>query len=196
MFIDRLDTVPLKAINHRFIGKLKTANLVLITSILIGLIGRLSFPLPFSPIPMVIQGHLCLFLAICLGRSQATVAVLLFLFQGACGLPVFALGHSGLSILFGPRGGFLFGYAVATWMTGYVYENSQKIEPFRSLIALIIGSLCINVCGLAHLLSFFEMRSAFYLGIAPFILGDTIKVLVFSKLATLNFFSRIKMLFR
>ncbi|MCX8000002.1 MAG: biotin transporter BioY, partial [Leptospiraceae bacterium] len=111
--------------------KIRSLLVVITMSVVLALLGKFSIILPFSPIPFVIQAHVCLFLGLCLPRHQAVGAVALFLIQGLCGLPVFALGQGGLPVLLGPRGGYLLGYIVGTWVTSYVYQKIQTQEYIK-----------------------------------------------------------------
>ena len=61
----------------------KNPILILGASILIGLFAYVSFPLPFTPIPIATQPFLVLFLAVLVGSKRATAAVAAFLLQGA-----------------------------------------------------------------------------------------------------------------
>ncbi|HEY5236561.1 MAG TPA: biotin transporter BioY, partial [Rhabdochlamydiaceae bacterium] len=61
--------------------------LVIGGSFLIALFARIAIPLPFSPVPIVLQGHICLLLGLLLGKRIGTLAVLLYVLQGVAGLP-------------------------------------------------------------------------------------------------------------
>lgn len=151
-------------------------------SCLIALLSRISIPLPFSPVPLALGPHICLFLGALLGSRLGAWSVLVYLIQGAMGLPVFALGQGGLAVLMGPRGGYLVGYLVAAWLTGYLTEKSNA-TTFRQLFtAMAIGNLVIYFCGLSQLSIFVGVEKAFFLGVAPFIIGDFLKLTVASNL--------------
>ena len=64
-------------------------------SILIALFANISVPLPFSPVPISFQGHICLMLGALLGSRLGALTVLAYIAQGVMGLPVFALGKAG-----------------------------------------------------------------------------------------------------
>lgn len=148
------------------------ALVVFFASLLIALFGSVSIPLWFTPIPIATQNMVIFMLAATLGGRRAFAAVSLFLMQGAMGLPVFANGAAGLGILMGPRGGYLIGYAAATFLVGYLIE--KKWHP---LAAFGAGALTIFAFGAAYLSSFVGLEKAFTLGVAPFLFGDFLKVL-------------------
>ena len=83
---------------------------VLGASVLISLCAKLAIFLPFTPVPLGLQPLIVLLSAVMLGSKRGTLAVLAFIVQGACGMPVFAGGHAGLLWLAGPTGGYLLGY--------------------------------------------------------------------------------------
>ncbi len=158
---------------------LKQFLLALSGSFLIGLCAHIAIPLPFSPIPLALQPHVCLFLAAFLGRKLGTWAVILFLVQGALGLPVFALGRAGLPVLIGPTAGYLLGYLISAWLVGYLVEKSAT--KTRLVIALAIGNLVIYLCGILHLSQFIGIQNAFLLGMCPFLMGDFFKIILVYK---------------
>ena len=154
--------------------------LVLGGSCLIALFTRISLPLPFSPIPLALQGVVCLMMGAMLGRRLGTLTVLAFLLQGAMGLPVFALGRAGFSVLLSPTGGYLVGYLLGAWVTGSVIERSKSSH--RVVLALILGNLAIYFCGLSQLALFVGADKVFKLGMSPFLIGDGIKLIIASQL--------------
>ena len=155
----------------------RDACLVLLASFLICLSGQIAIPLWFTPVPLVTQNAVILLTALFLGPHRAAAAVFTFLLQGALGLPVFANGHAGIATLIGPTGGYLIGYLIAAYLTGYIAEKKNPIA------ALIAGNLTIYLLGASYLATFVGLSKAFLLGIAPFILGDILK-----SIATLKFF--------
>ena len=157
---------------------LRNLLLVIGGSFLIALFARVAIPLPFSPVPLALQGHICLLLGVLMGRRLGTFAVLLYLFQGAIGLPVFALGHAGLPILLGPRGGYLIGYLAGTWVTGSIIERSGSKNQRLAMLAMVIGNLVIYLCGLSQLSLFVGMERVFFLGMLPFLIGDAFKLFI------------------
>jgi len=155
-------------------------NLILIlgASIIIGLFGYISIPLPFTPIPIAIQPFLVLFFAVLIGGKRAVAAVAAFLLQGAMGLPVFAGGASGIVTLMGPRGGYLIGYLVAAYIVGRLMEMGGKRTILNAFLAMFAGNVCIYICG-ALVLSFFVGGiQALLLGVAPFVIVDLVKISV------------------
>lgn len=156
---------------------LRDVLLVLFASFLICLSGQIAIPLWFTPVPIATQNSFVLLLALLLGPRRASAAVFLFLLQGAMDLPVFSNGCSGFLHLLRPTGGYLIGYLIATFLTGVIHE--KKKSP---ILALLAGNLAIYLCGASYLATFVGLKKAFLLGIAPFILGDLLKMMASLKI--------------
>jgi biotin transport system substrate-specific component len=150
--------------------------LVIGGSFLIALFAHVSIPLPFTTVPIAIQPHICLLLGALLGSRNGSLAVLTYLIQGAVGLPVFALGKSGIVHLLGPTGGYLIGYLLAAWITGYLIERSSSKSLRRAVLAMTLGNLVVYLCGLSQLSLFVGIERVFYLGMLPFLIGDVLKL--------------------
>jgi len=152
---------------------LKDLTLVILASFFISLCGQVSIPLGFTPIPLATQNTAVLFVAALLGAKRGSAAVFAFLFQGALGLPVFSGGFGGIQIFFGPKGGYLIGYLVASYLVGYIVEKYK-----HPVAALTIGNLLIYLFGASYLATFVGPVKAMLLGVVPFILGDILKTIV------------------
>jgi biotin transport system substrate-specific component len=155
--------------------------LVCLGSFLIVLCAPLSIKLPFTPIPIVLTSHLCLALGALLGSRRGALAVLTYLFQGAMGLPVFALGASGWLHLLGPRGGYLLGWVAAAYVTGYLMENMREKTAWKTFLSLVAGNGIIYLFGIPQLSLFMGFKSALLLGMLPFLIGDAFKLLAVYK---------------
>jgi biotin transport system substrate-specific component len=160
----------------------RDALVVMGASVLIALFALISIPLPFTPVPLVAQAQVVLFLGVLLGKKRAAAAVSLFLIQGAWGLPVFAGGVGGISKLVGPTGGYLIGYLAAAFITGWIWELCKDKTPLRAFFAMAAGNLVIFACGSVWLSQFVGWTGAWMLGVVPFLMGDLFKLLVATRL--------------
>jgi biotin transport system substrate-specific component len=149
--------------------------IVLLSSLLLGLLGHLSIPLPFTPVPIAIQCQACLLLGALLGARRAAAAVFLFLVQGALGLPVFAHGTAGLAKLIGPTGGYLIGYLAAAYVVGALFERTRELTPLKMFWAITLGNGVVFLLGAGYLSLYLGISNALLLGVAPFLLGDVLK---------------------
>ena len=157
---------------------LKQALLVIGATLLIVLSGRISIPLPFTPVPIALQSHVCLLMGVLLGRKMAVASVILFLVMGAAGLPVFSLGAAGFTHLLGPRGGYLIGYLLGTWAVATLIERRRLWSPREKTLAMGLGTLLIYACGLPQLALFVGAERVIMLGMVPFLAGDLIKLFI------------------
>lgn len=156
------------------------ASLIFLSSLLLGLLGHLSIPLPFTPVPLVLQNQAVLVLGALLGPRKGAAAVALFLVQGAMGWPVFAGGASGFAPFVGPTGGYLIGYLVGAYLVGALLEKRQK-TTWNVFWALLAGAGIELICGAFHLSLFVGPVQALLLGVLPFLLGDVLKSLICAK---------------
>lgn len=143
-------------------------SMPLFFSVLVCLASQLRIFLPFSPVPFTLQVHLILLFAYLLGAKRALVMTGSFLLQGFLGFPIFAAG-SGVSVLFGPTGGYLVGYLVASYVTGLLNQRS-------ALLAMGLGNIVVYVFGWMHLSQFVGVTQALLLGIIPFLFFDALKL--------------------
>jgi biotin transport system substrate-specific component len=146
---------------------------------LISVLGLISIPLPFGPVPITGQSLGVMLAGCLLTPRQAGIGLLGFLLLGAAGIPVFAGASSGLGILVGPRGGYLVGYAVGAVVIALLKGQDNKI--WRLAIANIFGGIIVvYFCGVLWLnfVTGIGLDKALLTGALPFIPGDLIKVVI------------------
>ncbi|MDR1927141.1 MAG: biotin transporter BioY [Oscillospiraceae bacterium] len=153
-----------------------TLNLVL-CALFAGLSAALSqAALPMIPVPVVLTQVSVFMAAGLLGWKWGTLSQLLFVAMGAAGLPVFSGFKGGPAHLFGPTGGFIFGYILAALAAGLLFERFGRTRR-AALPILLLGALLIYFAGIPWLmyaghLTFTKALSA---GMLPFLPGDIIK---------------------
>lgn len=147
-------------------------NLILVAS------AYLSIPLPFSPVPITGQTFAVMLIGMALGRTRGASVVLAYLVEGACGLPVFAGGAAGLTALVGPTGGYLTGFVIAAWATGFLADHGWDRNYLLSVLAMLIGHAIVFASGLAWLYRFVPGDQLIAMGLSPFIIGTVIKIVV------------------
>jgi biotin transport system substrate-specific component len=158
------------------------ALLVIGATAFVAACAHISFPLPFTPVPLTLQNFAVILVGMALGPVAGFSAMMLYLAEGALGLPVFTPtgGPAGVAHLLGPNGGFLFSYPLAAATAGWVVRAMQPITTrFRSaLVASIAATLPIFLLG-AGWLSYYAHHSAsatWTLAVAPFIPGEIVKI--------------------
>ena len=128
------------------------------------------------PVPITAQTFAVLMIAALLGARRAAACLLVYLAEGAAGLPVFAHGKAGLVTFAGPTGGYLTGFVVAAFIVGLLAEKGWDRKFWTTVLAMIIGNIVIYVFGLAWLSHLMGLRSAFAGYLYPFIPGDLFKI--------------------
>src|ERR687886_1620838 len=117
------------------------AALVATFSAFVALTAQVEIPL--QPVPITLQTLGVLFTGAVLGSRRGAVALLLYLAEGAIGLPVFAGGAAGIAYLLGPTGGYLISYPLAAGVVGWLAERGWDLRPLWTVPAMVIGNLAI-----------------------------------------------------
>lgn len=160
------------------ISLLYNTVLVMGASILVALSAQIAIPLPFTPVPVTAQTLAVLLIGAVLGSARGALAILTYLAEGAVGLPVFAGGKAGLAWLAGPTGGYLIGFVLAAFVTGYLAERKWDRNIFTSFLAMSIGNVIIFAFGLLILASYVGFDKVLALGFYPFLVGDIVKLVL------------------
>lgn len=157
-------------------ASLYNGALILTASALIAISAQLSIHLPISPVPITGQTLAVLLLAATLGKRRGLAAVTLYLAEGAAGLPVFAGGKAGWAVIMGPTGGYLIGFAAATFLVGDLIQRGWDRNLWRTVLAMVLGNVVIYLAGLAWLSFFVQGSQVLALGLTPFLVGDALKI--------------------
>ncbi|MBA3713565.1 MAG: biotin transporter BioY [Pyrinomonadaceae bacterium] len=156
----------------------RSVILVVAFSLLTALAAQIVIPLPWTPVPITGQTFAVLLTGALLGSRLGALAMIAYLIEGASGLPFFRGGSGGAHyLLFSPTAGYLLAYPVAAFITGLLAERGWDKRYLTAATAMGIGSLLILCGGWAWLSLFFRTPTeAFAAGVAPFIIGDIIKI--------------------
>ena len=131
---------------------------------------------PFWPVPLNLQSLAVMALALGLGPRLAVATFAAYLAAGASGLPVFAGSPErgvGLLYIAGPTGGYLIGMLGASWATGMLGAGRGIVARSGAMLA---GMALIYGLGVAWLALYVPAPRLLAEGIAPFILGDLVKI--------------------
>ena len=148
-------------------------------SLLLTLSAKIN--VPFYPVPLSMQTFAVLVIGAAFGWRLGAATVLLYLAQGALGLPVFAGTPEkgiGLAYMMGPTGGYLVGFVAGAVLTGWLAERGWDRSFLWLAAAMFIGHAVIFVYGLAWLASGIGLAKAWALGVAPFYLATVFKTLL------------------
>lgn len=161
--------------------KIKTKQMVLIAlmTAVTCVLGPLSIPLPFSPVPISLT-NFAIFLAIfVLGMKNGTISFIIYLLLGAVGVPVFSSFRGGLQVLAGPTGGYLIGFIFLALIMGFALDHFDR-ELVPTIIGMIIGMVVCYAFGtvwLAKLLSL-SFKEGLMMGVIPYLPGDAAKIII------------------
>ncbi|MBT3991508.1 MAG: biotin transporter BioY [Rhodospirillaceae bacterium] len=134
---------------------------------------------PFYPVPMTMQTFAVLVIGMAFGWRLGAVTVLLYLAEGAFGLPVFAGTPAkgiGLAYMAGPTGGYLAGFLASAMAVGYLGERGWDRNFLTTLAAMILGTALIFGFGYVWLSHLIGMAKAFQFGVLPFLWGAAFKI--------------------
>ena len=175
-------------------ARLLLANVVLVFC------SKIAIPLPWTPVPLTLQTFGVLLIAVLFGARTSAVAALLYLVEGAAGLPVFQpFGAPAAARLFGPTAGYLLAFPLAAFVAGRLWEllsartaavtqqdaRSGNTPPSSLRVlaewltisaALFPGEVIILLCGWAWLAVLVGPAEAARLGVLPFLAGGLVKL--------------------
>src|SRR5882762_10045984 len=157
--------------------RVKQAGIVIGASLVVALCARLTIPLPFTPVPLTMQNFGVLLVALLLGSRRGLAALVLYLIEGASGLPVFnPAGLGGIKQILGPTGGFLMAYPLVAFATGWIYERTSRRIAWAAL-AGTAGELILFAGGLGWLFAMtHSVSQAFKWGLYWFVFAEVIKI--------------------
>jgi len=158
------------------------AVIVIAASLFVAACAHVSLPLPFTPVPITLQTFAVFIVGMLLGPTAGFAAMMAYLAEGAAGLPVFSPhGPGGFAQLLGPTGGFLFSYPLAAAVAGWVVRGTRFVSS-RFVLAVtagVLASVVVFSLGAGWLVLYAHKSAslAWQLGVVPFLLGDTIKIM-------------------
>ncbi len=159
-------------------GFLRLAVLAVAGSLLLTLSAKIS--VPFYPVPMTMQTFAVLVIGMAYGPVLGASTVLLYLAQGAMGLPVFEGTPEkglGLAYMMGGTGGYLIGFVAAAAACGFLAGKGWDRNWMTTALAMLVGNAIIYVLGLWWLGTLFGWdKPILEWGLIPFVLGDLAKL--------------------
>lgn len=176
-------------------GTLKKVALVLAGSLFIAAAAKISVPM--WPVPVSMQTLAILLVGFTMGSRLGAATVIVYLAQGAMGLPVFTPSTMpGLAGLMGPTGGFLIGFVGLAWLAGYAVERGLARGVVSTAMVALAASALLYVPGVLWPMAlagglgleagWIARDASFYWAafVAPFVLGDAIKAVIAALVVT------------
>lgn len=141
-------------------------------------------PIPFSQSPIALQTLVVNLIAFLLPPKQACLTMLAYIGIGMIGVPVFTGGTAGPGKMFGPTGGYIWGFAVAAVLIAWLKGNHYDFKRFAA-VAIVLGIPSIYLLGVVQLklVTGMPWEAAVMSGVLPFIPLDIVKCLAAAALA-------------
>ncbi|SHM32636.1 biotin transport system substrate-specific component [Bradyrhizobium lablabi] len=154
---------------------LRGAILMALGTALLTLSAKVNLPLPY--VPMTLQTLVVLMIGAAYGWRLGAATVIAYLAEGAIGLPVFAGPVGGLAPLVGPTAGYLYGFVLAAFATGWLSQRGWDRSVLWLFVAMGIGHVLILGTGFAWLAFGMKLGAdkAWLVGIVPFIAASLVK---------------------
>jgi len=163
-------------------------NARLVRNVVLAIVGSLALAvasklkIDLLPVPITLQTLVLLAMSMAFGWKLAGATVLLYLAEGAMGLPVFSGTPEkgiGIAYMVGPTGGYLLGFLLAAVATGWLAERGFDRNFSTTAVAMFIGNALIYVPGLIWLGTVVGWdKPVLEWGITPFLFGDVIKLVI------------------
>jgi biotin transport system substrate-specific component len=180
----RATTEPLES-GGRALDFAQQCVIVVVASLFVALCARVTVPLPFTPVPLTLQNFGVLLVGLSLGSRRGFAALLLYLAEGASGLPVFnPTGLGGIAQLLGPTGGYLLAYPFVAGLAGLIMERGRR-SFLRAAVAGLAGEIVLFAGGIAWLtVMTHSFAQAIRFGLYWFIFAEIIKVMLAAGIAS------------
>lgn len=176
-------------------GTLKKVALVLFGALFIAAAAKVTVPM--WPVPISLQTLAILLVGFTMGSRLGAATVIVYLAQGAMGLPVFTPSTMpGIAAFAGPTGGFLIGFVGMAYLAGFAAEKGIAKGIVGTALAALVISALLYVPGIAWPMAlaggmgleagWIARDAGFYWTafIAPFVLGDALKAVIAALLVT------------
>ena len=136
--------------------------------------------IPIGPVPITMQTLFTYLAGGILGSKWGALSQVIYVILGLIGIPFFAGGKAGIGVLVGPTGGYLIGFVVGAYVMGWLIEFRRSLSFMWILFSMVIGTLVIYTLGIIQLSLWLKigLEKAILIGVLPFIVGDSLKILL------------------
>ena len=141
------------------------------------------FSLPLGAIPLSFA-TLAVFLISCLATpTKCVAAVIIYILFGAAGIPVFSGFTGGFQQIAGLTGGYIIGYIPCAFIVSLLinkFPDKKSLYP----VSMMIGTVICYILGTAwySLQTATDFWASLAVCVLPFVIGDTIKIILASVL--------------
>ena len=168
---------------------IKYAFLALLGSIILAVSSKIK--IPFYPVPMTMQTLAVLVIGILFGWKLGIATIILYLFEGIIGLPVFAgTPEKGVGLIYftGPTMGYLIGFIPAVFFSGLLRVDFKYNLFVRFILNFALYSFSVSfiyIFGLIWLNNFVQADQLLAFGVLPFLPAEILKISILSVVVTL-----------
>ncbi|TJW52314.1 MAG: biotin transporter BioY [Mesorhizobium sp.] len=157
----------------------------LATQLLLAIIGTLVLTLSaktrvlLGPVDISMQTLAVFLIAAAFGMRLGVATLLLYMAEGAMGLPVFQGTPEkgiGIAYMLGSTGGYLAGFVVMAAIVGWAADRGWDRHPVKLFNAMLVAEIVMMAMGFAWLALLIGPEKSWQFGVLPFIVGDLIKV--------------------
>jgi biotin transport system substrate-specific component len=194
MYVDRYKNMRYNLFKWRYqLEFYHKVILALSFACITGLLAQVRFYIPWSPVPLTGQTFAVLLSAVVLGKWWGGISQSIYLGVGIAGVPWFAGLNGGFAYFMGPTGGYLIGFILAAFFLGYYIDSYVKSRKYWTMFAIMIVANfgIVFGMGLLQLYGWFSLTGTsidlwglLMMGLIPFIIGDTIKVVIAAGIAS------------
>lgn len=145
----------------------------------VALCAHISIPLGFTPVPITLQPFAVLLLGLLLAPRESFTAMIVYLLEGAAGMPVFSPhGLGGIAQLFGPTGGYLMAAPFAAAAAGLIHRSGKR-KLVYAIAGAAVGDLMLLAFGAVWLGMWAHTDFSILLheSVIPFLATDAAKVI-------------------
>lgn len=155
--------------------KTLTITMCALFTALTAVCSQIQIPLPQIPINLAL---FAVFMAgAVLGGGYGALSMAAFVLLGAVGVPVFAGFKGGFAAVTGATGGYIIGYVVCAWLTGFIIRHTND-KIYMMIIAMIIGLAACYILGTAWFMTISgnSLKVSLSYCVLPFLPGDAVKI--------------------
>lgn len=150
--------------------------IVVAGSFLLAIASKITLPL--TPVPMTLQSLAVFIIASVVGWRLAGLTIAAYLIEGLVGLPVFAAATIATA-------GYLVGFLFAGIAMAWLIENGWGRFRTTTAFAALIGTIILYAFGLIWLAHIVGFSNAITVGLKPFLLVDSCKIILIALFAPL-----------
>ena len=167
---------------------IKYLFIALIGSIILAISSKIR--IPFYPVPMTMQTLVVLMIGVAFGWKLGVATVVLYLFEGIIGLPVFSgTPEKGIGLIYftGPTMGYLVGFLPAVFFAGLLKVNYKYNFIHRFVINFFLYTFSVSfiyLFGLIWLTNFVPVEKIWMVGAVPFLLAELLKISILTVFVT------------